>query len=110
MTRPIEVGLNKMVKEKRMFERWFAFGNWMIILFLFFIYFVYIIVCLEWILLGAIINPNYLLPYAAAVMTFLAFLGFKFNEFKQLINTSKKIIGGNLDSQNQENMTKVKAN
>ncbi|TNV70928.1 hypothetical protein FGO68_gene342 [Halteria grandinella] len=42
-----------------------------------------IIFTIQWGILGAIFNPTALLPYSAAIVTFIATVGAKFNYFKQ---------------------------
>ena len=45
-----------------------------------------------WTLLGAIINPNYFLPYATAALTFLSFVATKFKSFEDKIKSGKAAI------------------
>ena len=103
MKRPIEAYFqnNSETKSKSflhryiiMFGRHVSFFHWCVVLFLIFLYVSYIALCMTWTLLGAIINPNYLLPYAAATFTFLIFVASKLKEFQETIEKGKEEILG----------------
>lgn len=51
--------------------------------FFLFLYVLMLIFTIQWGILGAIFNPTALLPYSAAIVTFIATVGAKFNFFKK---------------------------
>lgn len=53
---------------------------WIFFLFLFVMYIGYICLVALWMVLGAILNPNKFLPFAAAVGTFVLFIATKFKQ------------------------------
>lgn len=66
------------------FARRFIMINFYIgISFFLFLYIMMAIFTIQWGILGAIFNPTALLPYSAAIVTFIATVGAKFNYFKQ---------------------------
>ncbi len=47
----------------------------------------YIVICLCWCILGAVLNPEIFLPYAAAAATFLGFIAYKLSAASELVST-----------------------
>ena len=92
MKRPIEAYFKDNSWKNFKFGRYVAISQWIIILILLFIYVSYISLVIIWTLLGAIINPNYFLPYATAALTFLSFTGSKLKSFQDKIKNGKAAI------------------
>ena len=92
MKRPIEAYFKDQSWKNSKLGRYIALIQWIIILILLFIYVSYISLVITWTLLGAIINPNYFLPYATATLTFISFTATKFKSLKDKIKNGKASI------------------
>lgn len=70
----------------------------------------YITLVLVWALLGAILNPNHFLPYAAAASTLVTFVSAKIKQLKTLQSRSKEDLKEHIKKQAMGHMGNLMAN
>jgi hypothetical protein len=64
-------------------SRWVMWGTVLISLF---VTLFYLVICLVWLILGAIVSPTVFLPYATAAATFITVLSTKYKEVDKIVN------------------------
>ena len=65
---------------------------WLTVLLSLFATFVYLVICLVWLILGAIVSPTVFLPYATAAATFVTVISTKYAEVQKLIKDGFKTV------------------
>jgi membrane-anchored protein YejM (alkaline phosphatase superfamily) len=65
---------------------------WVTVLISLFLTLLYLVICLVWLILGAIVSPTVFLPYATAAATFITVLSTKFKEANKIVNEGFKTV------------------
>lgn len=63
-------------------RRFIMIGFYVSVGFFLFLYLLYIFLAVQWCVLGAVFNPTVILPYAAAILAFIATVGAKIKFYK----------------------------
>jgi hypothetical protein len=65
---------------------------WVTVLTSLFVILFYFIICLVWLILGAIVSPTVFLPYATAAATFITVVSTKFREVDKIVTEGYRIV------------------
>ena len=65
---------------------------WVTVLISLFFTLFYVVICLVWLILGAVVSPSVFLPYATAASTFITVMSTKFREVKKIVNEGFKSV------------------
>jgi hypothetical protein len=65
---------------------------WTTVLVSLFVTFFYLVICIIWLILGAIISPTVFLPYATAAATFITVIISKYREVNKIVTEGFKTV------------------
>jgi hypothetical protein len=65
---------------------------WLTVLISLFVTLFYLVICLVWLILGAIVSPTVFLPYATAAATFITVMSTKYKEVNKIVTDGFKTV------------------